>query len=1341
MQYGNYGVIRLRPARLMGLKSPIYCALFFIAAMASAADDVPAAGAPYALPDGPARAGWNFYIQNDFAAAEKSFNDALQAQPRDLTLLEGLRGCHIANGLYTKAQAVNLRMVEASADQILCGIFASRVMDAMPFVDSRAQVIAAFTRIAAHASPGVAALLKDHLATLYYRMNKTDEAKKSLENLGYVDKWLYVAGPFGGKDKNNVIEKRYAPEQPLKTLAFSDEEGGIIQVHKEVNVPHRELNLDSLFPGARGVFYAFTNLESESDQDVVLGVSAALPYRVFLRGLPVLVEPEDDDPRRASGELIRARLVKGSNPLLFKASSAASVVVRILGSDFGPVKGVKVKGGEQVFGSHAVTPVRGYVFSEKTNGLIADYFVNRFKKNDEKATGKGALKRTADFAAMTVPEAIWYELALQRENDVAARAIVARRLALFGDSAGILDVSASILASTGTLLGNTEAREQEESRALREKALKKVPTSHQHLLALHHFFDKNELPDQAFEKIKACAEAHPESALAQAELGGAYQRKKFSVEAELCFEKAAALDAAYLSRLIGFQEAFGNRTRADELRARQSELGQFDFGTQFHLALRRGELERAEKLLEEQEKAFSDRKDDFSRDRVKLLIEKGELKDALKLQKKLYESQTRFRGNKRLVLVSLVELLLRMDKSDEARTLLQSYLKEHSGDIELRQKLADLEGSATPRWWEPYDVKVPQIDTSKFTAEKYPAANHAWIVDFMVTRVQPDLSSESYVHIAQKVLNLQGINDLSELLVRAQRQEMVYVRTLNPDGTAFQPQNVHDFNLAQSASLYKVAPGSILEHAYTMASPGDEDEPFFNMGFNFNAVDSPRAVSRWVLMIPDAVKGKLNIRKIRGDLVEEKILPGPAGYTVYEWTNKQVEGLKAEMLMPTETDQETIPLVQVESAERPYRANGWLMRREKQSIPAEATTEAQKIVTSGTFGVLDDGRKFDAIMNWVRSNIKSGNDSRTLSDVWFTRSGRADQMTMLAREMSLSVGLNVRMAYVNGSYAPGRMWRSKNAKRQWEPSELANFGSGGRMLVLEQPVGVDRWAQFFGRTPKHYWPQDINAGQAGALALTLSDDGARIKRVRGESLGITASAARIRVALDVDGTGNIKGSLQLYGNVGGSWRDALADPRQNTQIKEYVIRYAWPKSQITDIQVAGVEQAEMPLIFSYSCVVKGLAAPADGALFINPFVSKVRLLDLRGPPERQHDMLIKEELSELDHALTYVAPEGHAWVEVPEDLFLCTEFGFYLVDYNVQGRVLTCTRSYLMPQMRITPEKYPALLDFLRQISASATQRIAYAPIKDTSVDGIKHELFSMGYAGSGESAKKKEQK
>ncbi len=1326
----------MRHGRLQAYGMVLLCLAIVQAYAGEKAPQMDAAQLPaelrIALPDGPARGGWELFAKNDFAGAQKVFREALRTEPKNLTALEGLRACCVALGQYREVQKLNMEMLAAAAQSPLIGIFATRAVESMSMVESRAEFLKALSDAGSTASPAAASLLKDYVATLHYQADQADAAREALKGLGYVDQWLVLAGPYGAKDRNNPIEKRFAPERSLKQLD-AEKDGEKVIVHKNVPSPNRDLNLDTLFQGSRGIVYAFTNWESDREQDVIIGVSALAPYRAFLRGFPVLYEPEEETQRRSSGELIRVHLVKGANPFMLKLSSAGVISVRLFGTDFSPATGVRVAADDKVLESYTTSALRGQLFSQKVYGMAASALAaGDHKEPLPRATA--ALKKLAESGTLDLSQAGWLDLALQREGESAARLALARRLALsFPDSVGTLDLSAAILALAGSALGDSGAREAEEARTLREHALAKMPDAHQHLVALYQFFQERNLDEQAFAFARRCVEAHPASAMAQMTMGDAFEHRKFYPEAEKCFEKAAELDHAFLSRLISFHDSFGNRARADQLRKQLVESGKVELRTQLDLAVQHGALDEADALLKKLEAAFPERKDEWAQQRIRLLQEKGDFDQACTLQAKLYEAQARDSGSRRGLLTDLVELKLRLKQGDDARRLIAGYLKDHPTDLELRQRLAELDGSSQPHWWDPYDVNVRQIDTSAYNNEKYPAANHAWIVDFMVTRVHADLSSESYTHIAQKVLNLQGINELSELLVRAQRQDMIFVRTLNPDGGIFEPQNVHDFNLAQSASLYKVGPGSVLEHAYLMNQNVDENEPVFNMGFNFNAIDAPRAVSRWVVMIADGAKDKLKIRKIRPEMIDEQILPGPPGFTVYQWTNKKVEGIKLEPMMPGEQDQEVIPLVLVETPLPPFRANGWLMRREKNDLPPEALAAARQIVASPKLAAAGETRKFEAILAWIRENIQYGEDSHTLSDVWFLRSGRTDQMTQLAREMAQGVGLNVRMAYVNGAYLPGLVWHSKTSERNWEPMELANFGSGGRMLVLEPALEADSWAQFVGRQPRTYWPGDLTTGQAGALALTVGDDGVRLKRVWGERTATSPIVAHLEVHLDNQGTGAVDGLLKLNGVMGGNWREALTDPRQQEQLKERVVRFAWPKCQINDVTVLSQQSASMPLGFKYSCTVQGLAGAANGAMFLKPFLNKAHILELRGPPERQHDILIKAEVADLDHTLTYIAPEGSGWVEVPNDQFIVTEFGFYLVDYNVQGQRLTCTRSYLMPQQRIPPDKYAKVLEFLDKIAAAEEQRIAYAPLPLQSFGPYRREVFSLGYAGNGE--------
>jgi hypothetical protein len=647
-------------------------------------------------------------------------------------------------------------------------------------------------------------------------------------------------------------------------------------------------------------------------------------------------------------------------------------------------------------------------------------------------------------------------------------------------------------------------------------------------------------------------------------------------------------------------------------------------------------------------------------------------------------------------------------------------------------------------WWKEWDINVADIDASRYTNERYPSANHAWIVDFMVTRILPDLSRESYAHIAQKVLNLQGISELSEVLVQAQKQDIVFIRTLNPDGSSYMPQNMHGFNLSETASLYKVGPGSILEHAYLEHQEAAPEDPRFEMAFNFNAIDAPRAISRWVVLVADEAKDKLKFTRVRPELLDEQILAGPKGYTVYQWTNKRIEGIKGERFMPRDGDKEVIPIVQIETPNPPVRASSYMMRHFKAWLPAAAVEKAQRLAALSRQlhpgqPAEGDAEAFKSIVLWTRDHIDTAAESRTLNDVWTLKRGTAQQAMGLAREMAQAAGLRVNMAWLNALYLPGLAWRPKNADPYWEPQTLASFGSGGEMLVYEPDAGPDIWAHFPSdpRQPlriKFHSPFDMQAWQPRALALILDDDGVRMKRVQGEALGLVSAKQRTVARLTEKGGAEIAVKLQFFGTQAGKIREALADPAQKEKLTEGIVRNSWAALSLKRCDIFGESDPALPLVFSYVGTLTKLGDPTGGVLHVHPFSDAPRVLQLRGSSSRESDLIIRDEgtVSEFDRTAEYVAPDGFAWTEVPDDLFLCTEFGCFSADYNVIGGRLTCARSCLIPMQRITPEKYPEFLKFLAAIGTHSQQRAACSKYDQASFGGRARAIFSGGYSSDG---------
>ncbi|MCZ7645551.1 MAG: hypothetical protein M5U26_09745 [Planctomycetota bacterium] len=598
---------------------------------------------PVKLPAGPSASGWDLLLKNDFDGARKSLEAALQANPDDLPALEALRAVAIMQGRYGESQQLNIRMVKASAGSTLCQGLAMRAMDGLSFSETRNELVQAFLETEAKAAPAVRATLQDLLATLYLSRDETEKASAALKDLGYVDRWQFVTGPFGAGDRNNPMERRFPPEQELKELKFSDEKGKPVPVRADLPVGFRTLSLGRLFPGAQGIFYAFTNLESEGEQEVLLVSGAPNGARFYLRGVPVLqADPKERFPR--SPTIVRTRLLKGSNALLVKLPFASDLVVRVLATDYSPAPGVKAAllPPEDV-AKHRVAPVRGYVFSEAAEGALARHFLEKLP-----AEARGGPDRFANLARngeLDAAEMRWLDLAVRQESDPPAREALARRMVgTWPDSAHMLDFAAQALASVGQEASHADTRHAEEARQMRERALQLVPGNHQHLLALAEFMQQHQLPEQAFELLKTCAQSYPDSAFAQERLGQTYLSKGMLALAEQRYEAAAKLEPAFLPQLARFHEMAGDRSRALQLRAELVKRGMEPAMERHRRLVDTGALDEASAILDEQERAFPERQDELLVLRAELLIERGDLEGAYKLRAELLKRQPRNRG-------------------------------------------------------------------------------------------------------------------------------------------------------------------------------------------------------------------------------------------------------------------------------------------------------------------------------------------------------------------------------------------------------------------------------------------------------------------------------------------------------------------------------------------------------------------------------------------------------------------------------------------------------------------------------------------------------------------------
>jgi tetratricopeptide (TPR) repeat protein len=128
------------------------------------------------------------------------------------------------------------------------------------------------------------------------------------------------------------------------------------------------------------------------------------------------------------------------------------------------------------------------------------------------------------------------------------------------------------------------------------------------------------------------------------------------------------------------------------------------------------------------------------------------------------------------------------------------------------------------------------------------SAASAYVLDFAATQVYPDGSMVDRIHVIQKALDQNGVQEIAEVNVPAGAQVLA-LRTLKPDGTTLEPESVED---KDTISMPGVAVGDYVDQEYLEAHPArDPSQPGFTAAnFYFQVAQSPNNWSTYTVLAP-----------------------------------------------------------------------------------------------------------------------------------------------------------------------------------------------------------------------------------------------------------------------------------------------------------------------------------------------------------------------------------------------------------------------------------------------------------------------------------------------------------
>ena len=185
-------------------------------------------------------------------------------------------------------------------------------------------------------------------------------------------------------------------------------------------------------------------------------------------------------------------------------------------------------------------------------------------------------------------------------------------------------------------------------------------------------------------------------------------------------------------------------------------------------------------------------------------------------------------------------------KPEEALRLREAALELDNSDLSLRRQVDRARTGQEPL--EAYDVPGSAAIQAYEAEPRDESAPSAFVLDLAAMRAFPDGSMLDRIHIIQKALDQNGVQELGEVALPAGAQVLA-LRTLKPDGTALEPENIAD---KETVSMPDVQVGDYVEQLFLDAHPsrGALEPGFTAPNFYFQVAQSPNHWSTYTVLAP-----------------------------------------------------------------------------------------------------------------------------------------------------------------------------------------------------------------------------------------------------------------------------------------------------------------------------------------------------------------------------------------------------------------------------------------------------------------------------------------------------------
>jgi tetratricopeptide (TPR) repeat protein len=627
--------------------------------------------------------------------------------------------------------------------------------------------------------------------------------------------------------------------------------------------------------------------------------------------------------------------------------------------------------------------------------------------------------------------------------------------------------------------------------------------------------------------------------------------------------------------------------------------------------------------------------------------------------------------------------------------VLRESLALDTSDYRTRHYLEREGGLKADAVTEAVAVEFDEILSREITAEDYPHADVAMLLDQTVVYVNADFTFRERNHNLIKIMNDAGRERWGEITVMADAgTEIKHART-HADGEVLDAVSIKDSNGYKVISMERVVPGAVLDVAYDLNLSRRmifNLLEYYSQPFYMAELGEALVGTRFAVVVDDEVRARLDF-----DVGNQRLKPRRVrgnGRTAYIFERRDVPAVVEEPMMPSRDA--FAPYVQVTTFADVATLGEWYTGELFGKFRVDAFLRRRLAGLELPEG--DDAARAAAVYYYVVSEIEGSGGTvfypapaRLTS---FRGRGRTVDRAVLIVALCRELGIPAKLALVG----------TGGSKREWDfitpelfDTVFVYFPTLGPEGTYADPL-LDTFA--FG---------DVWTSAYGKPALLVDDEGYEIGRVPEAPFEKDSIALQLDLELDYGGAATFQGR-RLYRGLRGAYRESFTNPEDQESNVEISLSQIFAAATIDDYSFENLFDPGGEFALNFAGRVPNFARVRGDELAVRVVPYEFALAQVFISAEkRKYPLRIERPEAWMDDVRVKI-PQGYEVELLPREVRLHGPGAEYGLELSVNRDTLNLQRHLFIDQGDISPADYKKFVKFCREVDRLEKLEVILAP-------------------------------